>query len=869
MIRILSIVNLFYAALLLSAMSPAASGQGYPGRWTGQWIWMKGDAYPVNFFLMARRGIDLKGIPSTARLHITAADRYLLYVNGRYLGRGPARSDPRWTSYDTYDVTSHLRERNNTIAVLAYHYGISVNYARDARAGLFVQMELTKADGSREIVGTDTRWHVRQALGWKQEAEQVNSTLGFTEVYNANLDPPDWASPKFDDSGWEHAIEIPQQRIPWSYLEPRQTPLMRETEIFPARVVRAGEAAELPRTMFKETDIPGRLMAEPAYSLQYARISDADAVLRNDGRAAAFVSSPFRRGESQEKGDRSPFLIVDFGRPVFGFPRIQMEGPENAVVDITYGPDLGAGRVRPLSQGVRYGDRYVTRAGKQVWQVFEYKQFRYLQIQVRNATTPVLVDSISLVSYDYPAAIKGSFECSDPVLTRLWKAGVDTTYLHMEDVLICDAVRERLPWTGDGAHGLHGIYSAFGDLAITDWFFRLISRGQLADGMLRMTYPGGETPLGGRGKPGGIVFENPVTIPQFALFYGLFVGEHYEYFGKRQLIEELYPVLDRLMAWFDRHSDETGLLYSLPNWNFTDWVTTEMRGANLETNAMYYKVLREMANMAEVLGRTGDAAKWGERAGKVREAIRRLHWNPARGLYVDSVIDGRQSPTITELSNGMALLFDLATPEQARLITSRLADPKTQMSRATPLYFYYVVEGLIKVGASEIALQQVRERYEPMMRVSDFPTIWENWLDQAGPWESQVHTGGVGPVWTMSKHVLGVHPVGAGFRKCRIEPNPGFLRWAKGVFPSVRGNIQVDWKKDGNRFVLDVVIPPGLETDLVLPRAPAGGMILSHNGKSYQISSGVKPIAGLELSDTKVAVRVVGGSHHLIAESHP
>ncbi|MCX6623963.1 MAG: family 78 glycoside hydrolase catalytic domain, partial [Acidobacteria bacterium] len=639
--------------------------------------------------------------------------------------------------------------------------------------------------------------------------------------------------------------------------------MLSETGVEPTRVVRSGEVRGFPRLMFEETNIPDRLMSEPAHNLEYPKISDPEAVLRTDGRSAGFQTSPFLKGESRDKGARSPYLIVDFGRPVFGFPRLQVDGPENSIIDLTYGPDLVAGRVRPLDQGVRYGDRYVMRAGKQAWQVFEYKQFRYLQIVVRNAAVPVKVDSISVVSYDYPARRSGRFECSDPVLTKLWKAAVDTTYLHMEDVLICDAVRERVPWTGDGAHGLFGIYAGFGDLAISDWYFRLIARGQLPDGMLRMTYPGSESPLGEKRRPGTTVYENPLNIPQFALFYGLLAGEHATYFGKRKLIEDLYPALTGLAGWCERQSDETGLLYSLPNWNFTDWVATEMQGANLETNALYHKLLGEMAAMADSLGRTGDAAKWRARAGRVRESIRRLHWNSEKGVYVDSVIDGRQSPVITELSNGLMLLFDLATPEQARRIVARLSDPKAGIERATPLYFYYVAEGLIRVGETDLALRQLRERYKPMMEVSDFPTLWENWMSEIGPGASQVHSGGAGPAWTLSKHVLGVQPIGAGFQKCRIEPRAGFLNWAKGVFPSARGDIQVEWRKDGNRFVMDTVLPAGLEAELVLPRPSAARVDLEHNGRRYQIGPEAKAPSGLEVSDAAVTVKVTGGKHHL------
>ena len=120
------------------------------------------------------------------------------------------------------------------------------------------------------------------------------------------------------------------------------------------------------------------------------------------------------------------------------------------------------------------------RAGEQMWQVFEYKQFRYLQIVFRNVDQPISVDSISLMAYEYPAERKGHFECSDPTLTKLWKADIDTTYLSMEDALVCDAQRERRVWAGDGGHGLFGLWAGFGDVAISDWYFKLIARGRMA-----------------------------------------------------------------------------------------------------------------------------------------------------------------------------------------------------------------------------------------------------------------------------------------------------------------------------------------------------------------------------------------------------
>ena len=311
--------------LFLLISSNVAWAQGFPGHWVARWIWADREPHPFHFFLMARRNFDLKRTPRAAALKITAADRYRLYLNGKYLGRGPARSDPRWTSFDTYDVGPRLRPGKNTVAVLAYHYGASNSYTRDARAGLFVQLEMNKADGTRQVIGTDKQWLVRSARGWRRDVDPINSAVGVTEVYDANLDPVDWVASMFDDSSWTPAYVIPERVSPWNYLETRRTPMMRENELFPVKVVSTGEVIETlrvingyPGTMPSVTQVPERLASDLYVPLQHSRIERVDAILRADGNAALFQSFPFGTGKSSEAGARSPYLIVDFGRQFLG-----------------------------------------------------------------------------------------------------------------------------------------------------------------------------------------------------------------------------------------------------------------------------------------------------------------------------------------------------------------------------------------------------------------------------------------------------------------------------------------------------------------------------------------------------------------------
>ena len=135
----------------------------------------------------------------------------------------------------------------------------------------------------------------------------------------------------------------------------------------------------------------------------------------NDGSQSARFQGVFVPG----KGIRTPYVVLDFGRQVFGFPRVRLEAEAGAILDLTYGQQLINDR---LPGALSYADRYIARDGVQTWEAAEYKQFRYLFIAIRSTYSPVHIRSISLNEYTYPAPLRGSFECADPVLTTLWKA---------------------------------------------------------------------------------------------------------------------------------------------------------------------------------------------------------------------------------------------------------------------------------------------------------------------------------------------------------------------------------------------------------------------------------------------------------------
>ncbi len=1009
---------------------PAPQAACYPGHWVGRFIWDRGESLPCNCYLMFRKTVDVDGDPAAARLLITAALKYKLWVNGRYVASGPARSSPEWKSYDTHDLSGVLRAGPNVIAALCWFTGIPNNYACDERAGLWVQLEHIDAKGRCRIMGSDPTWRVRPARGYRRD---VGSHGGVsTEIYDARLDPDDWTALAFDDSGWENACCLqsgeyrcePEMMASWTYLEPRQTPPMRERGVKAVNVACVGEAdasfyGDIP-------DVVRLISRQDLFPLEHATAEgverllvdgESPAVFRQDRQAEpaaprtnrlaglpCFVFGPLDRDERLSAADvldqapeqvacgarrlerqqgclslegkidlapfigggaekaayvcvpfvieeggtwtlaagadwwmechvdgervldtlatgnlchppdldhrkdfviaagrhvlvarvvaglagsvlvcglfsadasgrmRDPFITLDFGRTYNAFPCIEFDAPAGAVIEIACGGErLPDGRVTWCNKPAwSRPARYIAAGGRGCWRVFEPRPVRFLQIVFRNVREPIRVFSAKLIAWEYPAEPRGSFACSDAVLSKLWQAGVETAYLHMDDTLIFDVVRERETYAfiGEAQQGHLALAAGYGDLPFAHWHLKQTLRAQVPSGLFPIVLGSYATRNAGFPKPttpGKVC--NCLLTPNHMASLAHGIRTRYWHFGDRAALKEWYPALIRLADWFMRKSDDSGLLYNLPGQIWFDWVRDqELHGANFENNAIYYAMLDALGQIAAWLDLPEDAEQWRQRAVRVRDALRAMHWNAERGLFADSVVDGRQSAFFTELANGMALFYGIADEEQTRGIVAALTRTKNGCTPVTILYFYYLVEGLIRAGAVDYALQRLSAGNKEMVARSDPPTFWEEWPGFASTHlagNSPLHFGGAGVVWTLSTRALGVQPAAPGFAACRIRPLCGHLTWARGVVPTVRGDVRVDWRKGGHGFKIGVALPDAMPTEIELPCTPGTDCILIHNGKRYSGRSKINGDDKIACSDTGLVVRVNGGSHTL------
>jgi len=233
-------VRLLKAALIASVCvnSPAGEAPG-PEPLEAKWIWIAGEASPVNFHLAARKVFKLPEEFSDPRLRITADCRYMVFLNGKYLGRGPIRSWPQAYHYDQYDLTGYVHSGANVIAVIVEHYGIATFQVVAARAGLLAELSW-ESGGKRFFVGTDESWEVQQHPAFSRRTPRIACQQGWVEHFDARKDIPDWMT-RTDTpvlKGRTSVIGEPGCK-PWTKLLPSPLRHLTMEPVLPVRVCSA------------------------------------------------------------------------------------------------------------------------------------------------------------------------------------------------------------------------------------------------------------------------------------------------------------------------------------------------------------------------------------------------------------------------------------------------------------------------------------------------------------------------------------------------------------------------------------------------------------------------------------------------------
>jgi alpha-L-rhamnosidase len=801
-----------------------------PGDWKAQYISYR-DTTPVYrlaqpLFLPPARQYrkEFPGVKTVRRatIYATALGIYELHLNGERVG--DALFAPGWSDYhqrayyQTYDVTALVRQGSNALGAWVADgwysgyigFGLLTSigtesigrYTYGKTPALMAQLEIEYADGSRQTVVTDTSWKATGA-GPIQEADFL---MG--ESYDARQEMPGWSKPGFDDSQWEPAIRA--------------------------------EANGTAKATFYEYRNPapgGKLKIEGR---------DVDLGFKRPAKLEAFPGLPVRAIEEIKPiaitSPTNGVYIFNLGQNFAGVARLKVKGPAGTRIRLRYGEMLHPdGRLMTENlRKARATDYYILRGdanGETCVPRFTFHGFQYVELTGYPGKPDLEAITGIVLHSDTP--MTSGFECSDPMVNRLFKNVVWTQRANFIDLPTdCPQRDERFGWTGDAqAYVGTAVYNADVAAFYTKWL-RELMESQRPSG----TFPGYAPFPFQHGLDFGTAWCDAGVICPWTIWKA---------YGDTRIIERCWEPMTRFIAW--RKSASKDFLGVVHGNEWGDWLAVNEKTPLDYIDTVYFVYSAKlMAEMAQAIGKTKEAAEYRDLFGKIKAAFNQKYVKPDGALALD-----------TQTAYALALYMDLL-PDNLRAAAGALLARKIQANDTRMSTGFLGTRPLLPVlsatGQHDLAVRLLQSRKYPSWGYEieqGATTIWERWNSYTkdkgfgGPQNAEMnsfahYSFGAVCEWMFSQ-LAGIQSDGVGYKRIIIRPAPPSpesnpdqkpIDWVRAHYDSIQGRISTAWKVEGGRFELEVTIPANTTATVYLPTRDVAS--ITEGGQALAQSQGVK-----------------------------
>jgi hypothetical protein len=493
---------------------------------------------------------------------------------------------------------------------------------------------------------------------------------------------------------------------------------------------------------------------------------------------------------------------------------------------------------------------YVARHGVQTWMGGDTFAFNRLTVGTKSGRITLM--RAEAFEVRYPFTRVGSFECSDPFLNKLWTICTRSLELLSEDSYVDCADRERVEWTDDsppafdctrvmmrGPEGNGNQY--WGDSRLLKALLRRIALTQQADGQMK-AHSCSER------------WDIHAIMEDRSCDWVIQLRQYVESSGDVVLVNELWPALTRLMAWFMSRRSARGLVLAR-EWEVWDNPLRYQVCEGAGLNAFVYKALRDAAWLGGQIGMSSASRGFASDADRLQTDFNSLLWRDDEGSYCGGLfglgsktsdrldgkmftgpfVDGRYQPTAQAAL--FALYAAIVPSERVEQVRHWLLDHLDEVKG--PMSHYYLFHALYEMEnekQDKLVLERMRAGWKPQVE-SPWQTTWEDLPDKGG---SKAHMYGMVPGYFLTAHVLGARREGhVTDRSILIEPRCGELVWAQGVAVTEFGPVEMSWSMlVGGGVKIQCSVPANTTANLRLYRHGSGDRILIDGQVSRAVSSG-------------------------------
>lgn len=663
-----------------------------------------------------------------ARLYVCGLGYGYYYINGQKVSddlfTAPFGNYFKTLWYNVYDVSHLLCEGENTIAVLCGN-----GWYNEALVTPWNFDKVGWRDNPKFILRleVDGKTALVTDSKWKCKPESATyfNELRLGEYFDANLYDENWNKPGFDDSDWGNAIV--------DYTPP------------------VGE--------FREC------MCEPIRECKVYGVTDS-----------------WKVGENK--------YIYDIGQNISGYVRLTASDRCGKELTIRYGERVDENREIDFSGMDTYftnsgfqTDKFIPSPKEITWSPkFTYHGLRYIEID--GLTNPDAI-SVEGVFVHQDIARRTEFECSDAFLTKMFNAGVMSSWSNMFYMMTDCPTREKLGWANDAQSSAEQLLINFEIEKLFEKWLRDIKDAMLSDGSLPGIIPssGWGFKWGNGPVSDGLLFELPYRICLHT--------------GNRKPLIDCLPYFDRYLRHLDDSKDENGLVgFGLDDWaapQHMHIVETEFVNAVLE-----YSFLK-IAHLAATFAQKDNADSYLEKAEKLEALIKNRYITP----------EGRC--TINEQCS-VAMLIYYGIYDNIEPLKQQLAETL----EATDFHLKCGMVGLRrlllalnKCGLSEYAYKLLTVDGYPGYKVwfgFDATTLWEKWDANINSDSKNHHMYSDFMSWLI-KTVAGISLNEEKCGELEFVLDPIYIEAidsAKLSYNTVSGLIEVDMKRENGKTIMNI-----------------------------------------------------------------
>ncbi|MFW6189193.1 MAG: alpha-L-rhamnosidase C-terminal domain-containing protein [Planctomycetota bacterium] len=746
------------------------------GHWPARWVSCPQAAEPP-FVTAYRLGFSVDE-PETVRVHVSADERYELFLDGHRAGRGPERGDPDNWFFETYQLD--LDTGSHVLVARVWSLGDMAPMAQMSHRPGFILCPQAERHLDRLATGR-AEWQAKTLGGYSFAMPEEGRFTGANVIMDGAELP--WGVERGEGDGWERAAAGPPGQSAQALADFDRQHLLRPAGL-PAMMEKHRYAGSV--RLVAETD-PAEAVEAPVRSGDHLAKEESDWSALLAGEGAVTVPADARRR-----------VLIDLEDYYCAYPELTTSGGEGARVRVEWAESLfsepGGGKKgnRDEVEGKFFagtGDTFLPDGGEgRRFSPLWWQAGRYVQILVETAEEPLALESFLLRETRYPLEMESEFHCDVERLPQIVPIAVRGLQMCSHETYMDCPYYEQLMYAGDTRLEALTTYALTADDRLPRKALREFDYSRIRQGMTRSRFPS----------------RRPQIIPGFSLWWIGMVHDYALWRDDARFVRARMPGVRAVIEDFLTFLNEDGLLEAPRGWGFMDWVPDwrwgvppeAERGVSGPLNWLLALNLMHAARLEDHFGELELASRDRRLAQELAARIRSAFWDEERGLFADDLTHEHYS----EHGQVLAILSGLLPTHRQAQVGDALLSAE-DLARTTIYFTHYTFEAYRRIGHIEALFDRLELWYE----LSDlgFKTTYES-----GPeGRSDCHAWGAYPVWHYFATVLGVRPAEMGFHSVEIAPQLGPVTSAYGSLPHPRGEVEVEFVVENGALRGFVVLP--------------------------------------------------------------